>query len=113
MWEKQIQRVAIAALDSVSQRVADAERSTDSALHRWLGAWSGLSKGEKEHFAEVVSAVVGTLFVAASALPKLGSKKKRRKAAKKIAKKALVAIEAESVKAGKELKKKAKKAKKK
>lgn len=86
MWEPMLRDATIKALDAVGQKLAGAEKTTESAVTRLLNRWNSLSHDEKENVATVIIATTITAVSAIAAL-KGGKKRMAKKVVKKVARK--------------------------
>jgi hypothetical protein len=86
MWEPMLRDATIKALDAVGEKLAGAERTTESAITKLLNRWNALTREEKENVATVIIATSITAVSAIAAL-KGGKKRMAKKVVKKVARK--------------------------
>lgn len=88
--EPMLINATIKAIDGISKKAADAEKSAEGMAGKLLARWNDMERPEKEH---VVGIVIATATTAVTALAAMKSKrtlvKQAGKAGKKIVKKAV------------------------
>lgn len=116
-WERQLQAIAVTAVDQLSDRLVDAEEVLGGSVAKLARAWRKLDDDHKQQVAELVGVAVTSLVTAVAAIRHADTPAKRRKAVRKLGKKTVKTIasvtEAGAEKAAKTAKKGKKQLKKK
>lgn len=116
-WERRLHAIAVTAVDQLSDRLVDAEDVLGGSVAKLAQSWRKLDDDRKQEVAGLVGAAATSLIAALAAIRHADTPTKRRKAVRKLGKKAVKTIASvtggDAEKVEKTAKKTAKKGKKK
>ena len=92
MWERQLHAIAVTAVDQLSDRLVDAEEVLGGYIAKLARAWRKLDDDHKRQVAVLVGAAATSLIAALAAIRHADTPAKRRKAVRKLGKKAVKTI---------------------
>ena len=91
-WERQLHAIAVTAVDQLSDRLVDAEEVLGGSIAKLARAWRKMDDDRKQEVAELVGAAATSLIAALAAIRQADTPAKRRKAVRKLGKKAVKTI---------------------
>lgn len=113
IWERQLHAIAVTAVDQLSDRLVDAEEVLGGSIAKLARAWRKLDDDRKQQIAELVGVGATSLIAALAAIRHADTPAKRRKAVRKLGKKAVKTIASATGSGAEQVAKTAKKGKKK
>ena len=112
-WERRLHAIAVTAVDQLSDRLVDAEDVLGGSIAKLARSWRKLDADRKQEVAELVGAAATSFIAALAAIRHADTPTKRRKAVRKLGKKAVETIASATGSGAEKVAKTAKKGKKK